>query len=296
MGSKANCGFADRVARAFGLHVVREAPGPLSRATDPRHVMGVEPEEAGPMQVQSAGQTRILDLERRKALAVGLALIVLPLLLVVLYAYAHVTGGCTFLSISHTYYLARIGEVTVGVLMAAGAVMIVFGGGNRLESTAALIAGIAAMGVAAFPVMGMPCTEGTGDLRLFLPLGAEWPVDAMSDAQFMNRPGWMHSVATVVLLLAMLYHAAWLFPRIEPHHIEPDGCLRPAKRRRNLIYLGSSLAIVGVAAAMGLQNAKVIDVTPWDGVFWAECVALLSFGVAWSVKGRVLPGFYDPDE
>ena len=74
---------------------------------------------------------------------------------------------------------------------------------------------------------------------------------------------------------------------IPEEHLEADGRLKPAKSRRNAIYVWSGWVIVVCMLAMAVKS-----LVPWpwwneyNATFWCEAFALWAFGVSWMVKGR----------
>lgn len=80
---------------------------------------------------------------------------------------------------------------------------------------------------------------------------------------------------------------------------ERKALARCRKTRRNGFYLvlGTAILLSLIAMAIGLILRRAGLAEWWDTMrltFWFETVALIAFGAAWSVKGRMVPFLNDP--
>lgn len=191
---------------------------------------------------------------------IGYVGILLPTLLLLIDAvwYTDVPNRSNPLdSISAYYYTAAIAAF-VGLLVALALFLFAYRGYRNefqwADRTAAVIAGLAALGVAFFP---------TG-----VPAGFQAPLWA---AGWMSR---VHYTSAIVLFVMFAIFSLWLFRRTAPgQQAAPD------KQMRNRIYLGCGiLIVVGIAwAAYNKRNG--------DSIFLPESVALVAFAVSWLTKG-----------
>jgi hypothetical protein len=156
------------------------------------------------------------------------------------------------------YYHTGAVPAFVGVLVALGLFLLAYRGfGNkdgRKDRIATTVAGLSALGVAAFPTSA--------------PAG--YPA-----------PGWLtgvvsgiHYGSALVLFLCFAFFALVLFRH-------GSGALTAGKRLRNGIYLACGIAIIGALATIA-----VFSITDVDDIFWPEAVAIWAFGISWLMKGR----------
>ena len=157
------------------------------------------------------------------------------------------------------YYYTGAVTAFVGLLVALALFLLTYRGyDNRLgwaDRTAAVIAGIAALGVAGFP------TEAPAGVSPF-----SW---------WASWNGVVHYVSAVVLFAMFAVFSLWLF-RLSALGETPDS----DKRNRNRIYLGSGIIIVASMAWAGIAGWRDRP------IFLPESVALVAFAVSWLVKGR----------
>ena len=163
-------------------------------------------------------------------------------------------------SISAYYYTGGVAAF-VGMLVALALFLFTYRGYdnkyNWADRWAAKIAACAALLVAFFPTSA--------------------PVGVSALTWWTPTTGRLHHVAAVLLFVMFAIFALWLF------RLTATGeSLRPAKRRRNLVYLICGIIIVAciVWAGVNRLNGKPI--------FWPESVALIAFAVSWLVKGNAL--------
>jgi hypothetical protein len=159
-------------------------------------------------------------------------------------------GGGLAGSIS-SYYYTPMRNVFVGALCAMGVFLLCYRFG-RLDDVLGDVGGIAAIGVALFP------TTPDGVPR--------------------DTVGVLHLAFAAVFFLTLAAFAIVLFTRSAS--ADPDR----GKRARNVVYrvcgwlIVACLVLIVLADVLGVPGA----------VFWLESAAVMSFGVAWTVKGGAL--------
>lgn len=161
-------------------------------------------------------------------------------------------------SISAYYYTGGVAAF-VGMLVALALFLFTYRGYanryHRFDRAAAVIAAIAALGVAFFPTKA---PDGVTALAWWAP----WY-------------GRLHHISTIVLFLMFAVFALWLF------RITPEGeNAAPDKRTRNHVYLACGVAILVCIAWAGWEAKS------GRPIFWPESIALVAFAVSWLVKGH----------
>ena len=157
------------------------------------------------------------------------------------------------------YYYSGASDLFVGLLVALGLFLLTYRGyRNRYrwaDRSAAIIAGVAALGVAFFPTKA-PAKALTLD----------WCTPATAI---------IHYVSAVVLFAVFAVYSLWLF-RLAADGERPT----PGKRRRNRVCL-----VCGIVIVAGMAWA-LLAALRGESIFWPETVALAAFAVSWLVKGR----------
>lgn len=244
--------------------------------------------------------------QRRLARLVGYVAAGLPLIML----YASAVGwpfarSCPYDSISHYYYARFFGDVFVGSLSFIGVFLIAYTGEGKRENRLASAAGVCAFGVALFPTSGAGCENPDRLGRIFadLPLGAD-DIGGANDERFYQLfagVDWVHLGSAGLLFAFLAFYSFVIFTReIEGRHRDESGALTHKKRLRNRIYDISGWTIVICIGAITLKSAFLRDAKWWTDynlTFLCEALALVAFGTAWMVKGRVLGGYFrDPEE
>ena len=161
-------------------------------------------------------------------------------------------------SISAYYYTGAVAAF-VGMLVALALFLLTYRGFDnpyqKADRAVAIIAGIAALGVAFFP------TEA--------PSGVP-PLDWWT-----RTTGVVHHGFAVVLFAMFAVFALWLF------RIRPDGRTETTGWR-NKVYLACGAAIVACIAWAGFNGATGRQ------IFVPESIALVAFAFSWLVKGYAL--------
>lgn len=158
------------------------------------------------------------------------------------------------------YYYSGAGPILVGVLACLAVFFFTYHGyGNKhyhWDRLAAIVAAIAAVGVALFPTAP--------------------PEHVPKLTWWTENTRHIHYAASVILFSSFAFYCIFLFTKSKPD-TEPA----PDKKRRNTFYL---LSGIGILACMGW--AAVWGPLPNKSIFWPETLALEIFGLSWLVKGR----------
>ncbi|MEO1457533.1 MAG: hypothetical protein AAFV49_08175 [Pseudomonadota bacterium] len=239
------------------------------------------------------------ELDQHKlAFMVGVVALMLPIILYISTLYQ----VCFYYSISHFYYSRSMGTVFTGALAFIGAFLIAYRGEILVERVGAKIAAVAAFGVAYFPTAGKGCSESELVGRPFAEISGTLPDIALQapdgGGYFALFPAAanFHYISAALLFGFLAFYCFVVFTRVVPEeHENADGTLKPNKRRRNVLYYASGIAIVISMLAMGAEGffgEKTPAGAPpsfWDRnnlTFWFEALALWAFGISWMVRGR----------
>jgi len=190
------------------------------------------------------------------------------------------------------YYYSHMRDVFIGAMCAAGVFLVFYRGFDKVERWVTNFAGGCALGIALFPTK-----PPTGDFLQTNRCGPVTPV-TLQPAPHGAFVGVLHVVFLCGLMGAIAVLCFWWIRRQyspdelntmtdEERAMEHDAGL---KARNNKIYLVCAVAIV-LAAVLAVVQAKVFSrsvqlAAPW--LLYAETIAFLAFGLAWSVKGRAL--------
>ncbi len=190
---------------------------------------------------------------------VGFIALLLPLTLVVPWWAANHNLLPSSMS---SYYYTGMRDIFVGALCAIGIINICCRGYDRHDTTLGILSGIFAIGVAFFPTM---------------------PDSGATHAQIVV--GTIHIVCASLLFLSLAYFCFFLFT------MSAEGLVvTRRKRHRNGIYRVCGGMIL--ASVLAIILFKVIHrpylFGPIGSMFCFETTALMSFGVAWMVKGGVV--------
>ncbi len=188
-------------------------------------------------------------------------------------------------------------------------------GHRPLDIWLARFAGLCAFGVAFFPTRETGCETFDGSTaRVFLSntqgghateispvtgrVGFDfWADTGISNAILSN----LHFISAGGMFLVLAYFSIVVFRRPQSKKAvqqDADGAMELAttKGRRNFWYLVFGLmillAIVALAFKSVIVNSRPGLLAGWNAAnltFWFEALALVMFGLSWSMKGRLWP-------
>ena len=235
----------------------------------------------------------------------------LPLVLLLFWS---INDTCPIDSISHSYFRPGAGDIFLISLAIVGTVLLAYRGENAWEKTVARVGGIAAFGVAVFPTGGRGCqgSEMTAQIiaRLqFQPgetAGTETYAIVAEDVSLNDRLRWfdlsayignfdLHYLSAGILFIALTI-LCYSFMKAKGSQ-KVNDMPTTAKRNRNMVYL---VCLVSMIICLGMLVLYVVfSDNPafhamWVGqnlTFWFELWALFAFGIAWIVRGRLIPNF-----
>jgi hypothetical protein len=172
---------------------------------------------------------------------------------------ALVLGQRGLLSSVSAYYYSPTRDVFVAALVVVGAFLLSYRFG-RLDDLLGDVAGVAAIGVALFPTTPGPHPTGR-----------------------QQAAGILHIVSAGVLFVTLAVFSLFLFTRTAP-----GSTPSPKKRMRNAVYRVSGIVMLASLALSPIAGLTLSDATKarLHPTFWAESLAIFSFGVSWTVKGR----------
>jgi len=163
-------------------------------------------------------------------------------------------------SVSAYYYTGAVAAF-VGILVALAAFLVTYRGYDneykRSDRIAAIIASVAAIGVAFFP------TRAPGDL----PVPSWWT----------PQTGTIHYISAAVLFGTFIFFSLFLFPKSK---VKKGESLLFDKRVRNFFYV--SCGVVMLVCVVWAGSSYFTDAP----IFWPEAIALEFFAVSWLVKGH----------
>lgn len=154
-------------------------------------------------------------------------------------------------SISDYYDDGTAGDILVGVLFALAFFLVSYKGYAPIDSIAANLGCVFALGVALCPTMS---TNRTVHI--------------------------LHFVFAFLLFSVFIFFSIYLFRKKSPHPTKQ-------KKNRNRVYLICGIVMIICIAAIAAY--QFFDLNPsWHPVFWFESLALVSFGFSWITKAEVL--------
>ena len=107
----------------------------------------------------------------------------------------------------------------------------------------------------------------------------------------------VHLWASVIVFLILAWFCFFVFTRVKPEQVGPDGKLIPTKQKRNRFYQVSGAIIL--VSLCGTGFAFLLDeqvVRQYRLIYLGETICLLTYGVSWMVHGRVFAPLADPRE
>ncbi len=206
-------------------------------------------------------------------------------------------------SISHFYYTPIMGDFFVGCLFFNGILLMFMfhtngrpvTGWSRLSSTESFLmrfAGFAAIMIAVFPTQGPSDSYGDAELlRVFVEGAAGTVVFEIGALGWIADFPW-HYIFKILMFVILAYFTTFVFTRDHKTGLdEKPSAPTPNKLRRNVCYHLLGVAIIASILLIGVGKMGWFgSVNQWDaynGTFIFEGIALLAFGLAWLIKGRL---------
>ena len=184
---------------------------------------------------------------------IGATGILLPLLLIIANLVANNNLQIEF-SVSDYYDNSTAGDILVGVLFVLGFFLMTYKGYDRIDSRAANLGCVFALGVALFP------TTSTNHVVHI-----------------------MHFVFAVLLFSVFIFFSIYLFRKTGP------GRRTKQKDKRNSVYLVCGIIMIACIAGIAISMVWLEAVSiKYHLVFWFESLALMSFGFSWITKAEFL--------
>jgi hypothetical protein len=153
------------------------------------------------------------------------------------------------------YYHTGMRDVFVGSICAIALFLFFYKGYNKWENRSATLAGFFAIGIAWFP------TTQDGPL---------------------DPAGIVHLICASVFFIILAGFSIFFFTMGASHPTRQ-------KLKRNLIYVVCGVVMIACLVAIVIFFNFFLDDNPDSNfVFWAETIALISFGVSWITKGGTL--------
>lgn len=183
-------------------------------------------------------------------------------------------------SISH-YYYTRVGSILVIVVSLLAIFLIVYKGKEPVDFWLSLVAGVFALALLLFP------TSNISDVCCD-PIKT-YSVTKLPVSPFREN---FHYISAGIFLGCLAGMSLFLFTKTN----KPRGSEGNAKRARNRIYMGCGLLMILAILVILLDflstTFHVTILIPHDWyeanhlTFWAETVAVESFGFSWLIKGE----------
>lgn len=176
-------------------------------------------------------------------------------------------------SISH-YYYSQMHIVMVGIMCLIGSFLIAYKGRSQFENKISNLAGVFALGVAAFPTN---CEGFLGDIYILLS----------------KYPCWfeyIHYSSACLLFVCFSIFCIDIFQQSD-EGVKTEF-FDQKKKIRNMIYKTCGIVIIisivciGIIAAFHLKS-KIHMLTIEFSTFIFETAAVTAFGISWLVKGSL---------
>lgn len=171
-------------------------------------------------------------------------------------------------SISH-YYYTNMREVFVGILCAVSLFLFTYKGHSKLDSYAANLAGIFALGVAIFPT------------DIIVGYGCQQPVRSIFSWGIHNT---LHFSSAALFFVVLACMSLFLFTKSN----KPKSEWSAPKRRRNKTYIVCGVVMLVCIVLIALSEPLFGSTKTSKITFAMETVALVFFGISWLTKGEVV--------
>jgi len=223
------------------------------------------------------------DTQKRLAALIGYVALGMPVVLALGGLILSLFGLGDFTESLSAFYYEEVllGDIFVGCLIFLGAAMFAYRGWHSKIATLASFCGVCMFFVALFPADGwVIMDEGLQGRVVF---------EVVSDQ--------VHLWASIIVFLILAFFCFFVFTRVKPDQIGPDGDLIATKRSRNRLYRISgtiilvSISLTGLAFLLGEEIVRAYRL-----IYVGETVCLLTYGVSWMVHGRVFVRLTDPSD
>ena len=168
------------------------------------------------------------------------------------------------------YYHTNMRDVFVGIMIAVSVFLLTYKGYDSLDNTITFISG------------------GAGVLVAFFPTSDDFNPEKLVGLFQMNQETSLvfHMVGAITFFTVFAVQCLWLFQKSDTYPITDAG-----KLRRNRLYKVCGFIILAslviLLALFVLRKYKLIgDFNRFSIVFCLEAIMLVSFGIAWLVKGE----------
>ncbi|WP_334019991.1 hypothetical protein [Alteromonas sp. S015] len=204
------------------------------------------------------------------------------------------TAGTDLSSISASYYTdAR--DWFVGLLFAVAAFLFAYNGRSIVQCVLSKIASLAAMGVALSPTTREGCNNKLGkkvETNLDTACKCICDVPNVFCECIACDPVWIgiaHYVAAAILFFILTIFCFFIFFRETGERIDGEERSQDEKFRHWIYFVCSIFMFLSMIGLL-LYFFKWAFTDVKDFVYWAEALALVSFGFAWTVSGKWIPG------
>ena len=166
------------------------------------------------------------------------------------------------------YYYTGMREVFVGTLVLIGALMMCYRTPDKQDTWIGIFTGLAAFGIALFPMEVTFAEELIG----------RYPKGCFSECYVIRGFLGFHTYFVGAFFALAFYLMYFRFSA----HTPPDAT--DQKLSRNRVYRTCAVTM-GVA---GISMLYFTSIKYSGGMFWSEAAAVMSFAVAWLIKGQLL--------
>ncbi len=205
---------------------------------------------------------------------IGICGIVLPIILIVLPA-ARPTKFHGFEPSISDYYYTYKGDIFTMVLCILGAFLFTYHGYNKMERLITFFAGLCALLVAFVPTAYMGINPAFSVHEIPAPISA-------------YLGGKVHLTCAAIFFVLISILSLVYFPKSNMKVQKIVGGARTQKAKRNLVYRGCGLFMLGCVVALGamffIPGLKE-HFGNFPVIFLLEALAVLAFGISWLVKG-----------
>jgi hypothetical protein len=165
------------------------------------------------------------------------------------------------------YYYTGMRDVLVSTLVLSGTLLSFYRTPARRDAIAAVIAGLAAIGIGLFPM----------DPNFAKEVLERYP-EMATDKCYVNRGILGYHFLFVATFFAVTFYLVYFRFRAFTPPIPTAQ-----KKKRNLIY-----RLCGICMLIGFAWIGALVMSRDPSIFWPEALVVVSFSAAWLVKGQVV--------